>query len=247
MMTFLLAAVWTGCASKPSVSQDLLVDVPPQVVEQVRSMRADEQRLAERVAAAEGELATARDRESNQRERLNAQNDALKNDRRLKRLAVERADPDAARTTDEQVASREATVREIELEYQRSSLDRRRLEASLGVMRAERELTEAQIELAQARSVERDGNVRLDRFERAVVTAQGRLDAAKREQAYVDAEPTPRPLQNPAPRWEEPQAPPPEPEPAPQEDPIPQQDPIPQEDPGPQPLPPEGDTGPPPI
>jgi chromosome segregation ATPase len=239
MMKILLATVWAGCASKPSVSQDMLADVPPAVVEQVRTMRADEQRLAEEIATAEGELTTARQRESNQQARLNAQNDALKNERRLKRLAVERADPDAAQTADDQVAEREATVRRIEEEYQQSSLDRRRLEASLGVMRAERELTKAQIELAQARSLDGgDREMRLDRFERAVVDAQGDLDAAKREQAYVDAEPTPRPLQNPA-RPASPQ----EPEPAPEQEPAPE----PEEDPGPQPLPPPGDTGTPPI
>lgn len=184
MSLFLVSALLSGCASRPTVSQDQLVDVPPEVVEQVRVMRAEERRLADQISAAEARLEQARQRESDEQARLEANRDALRETERLKRLAVQRADPDAATRTDEQAAERQRLIEQIQNAHESAVAERERADAALAVLRAQRDVQDAQIELVQARAVSADN---IDRFERAVVEAQGNLDSAKRQQAYIES------------------------------------------------------------
>lgn len=185
MIPFLVSAWLSGCASRPTVSQDQLVDVSPEVVERVRVMRAEERRLSDQIASAEARLEQSRNRESDEQARLDAQNDALREIERLKKLAVQRADPDSALRADQNLADRQALVEEVQAAHDAAVAERRRADAALQVLRAQKAVTEAQIELTQARAVSADN---VDRFERAVVAAQAALDAAKRQEAYVESD-----------------------------------------------------------
>lgn len=192
MRPYLLALVALSCVrTPPRVSQDELAEVPPEVVSAVAPMRAEAADLEHRIATAETTLDQQVREEQRQADRVDALEDAIRGNRELKRIAVERGDSATASEVDEQLAQYDVAYDQARTDLAVATREREITEGRLALWRAERDLVLAEIELTQAQAVAETSDVRLARFERAVNRARERRDEAARALKQLYQQPAP--------------------------------------------------------
>ncbi len=171
--------VVVGCATRaPSGPSDALGSASPETSEQVAEPRASSEELDRRAAQAAFELERASANATAASVRLEALEDALRADRELRASAEARGDAAAVNAVAVRIAENERLLSEASVEAARAGHAQLVASAELELLRAERDLADARMELETATAVDGARDLELGRFRRAVNRATARRDAA---------------------------------------------------------------------
>jgi len=192
MRTITLALLLMGCGvfhHNPRVPQSQLSAVPPTVVDQTKSMQVHEAELDRQIAQARVTLDDADKQVANEEQRIKSNRAAEASDLDIKQLAVERGDASAAQIADQRKADRDARLAEANRDLDAAKVHRDRSSANLELLQSERELVDAQLQLARARGVASQTDFNTDKYEAAVRDAQKRRDEAAQRLQSLPPEP----------------------------------------------------------
>jgi hypothetical protein len=167
MRTIVLSLFLAGCMhSRPTIPEDKLSAVPPSVEDQIRPLEV-------RDAVLDRQLSAARVRLSEAEARVDG----------AKRAKGSASDVEVDRTGSE--IGTEVAAQSVEV----AKLERDRSEATVDLLEREKDLVDAQIELARARGIASVSEFDTKKYERAVDDAQEERDEAAAKLQALPATP----------------------------------------------------------